>query len=187
MYTCQLSRIIRESHACWLKTISMSRIKANFSHLTHKSGRVVLKKSSFHFRLVMYYFFALYNNCKSFQMATIRLNQKCSKVVWISSDIFGNIQKSSENRRKSLEVAWTFSEILVMTRQKSHAFDSEKVGRYKNVCDKFSSNKLWSLTAIPLWQRFYIWLLYPWLQHSKCPISSISSMSHNFETVLHFL
>ena len=55
----------------------------------------------------------------------------CLKVVGISSDIFGNISKSSENRRKSSEVAQTFSEIPVMMRQKSYAFDSGKVGRYK--------------------------------------------------------
>ena len=78
----------------------------------------------------MFYFFTLYNNRKSFQMSTIRLNRKCSKVVGISSFIFGNVRKSSETRRKSSEVAWTFPEIPVMTRQKSHAFDSEKVGRY---------------------------------------------------------
>ena len=64
-------------------------------------------------------------------MSTIRLNRKCSKVVGISSDIFGNVRKYSENHRKSSEVGRTFSEILVMTRQKSHAFDSEKVGRYR--------------------------------------------------------
>ena len=73
----------------------------------------------------MYYFYALYNNRKSFQMSTIRLNRKCSKVVGISSDIFGNVQKSSENRQKSSKVAQTFLEIPVMRRQKSHAFDSE--------------------------------------------------------------
>ena len=78
----------------------------------------------------MYYFFAPYNNQKSFQMSTIRSNRKCSKVVGISSDIFGSLQKSSENRRKSSEKARSFSEIPVMTRQKSHALDSEKVGRY---------------------------------------------------------
>ena len=90
------------------------------------------KKSSFHFRFVIYYFnlFAPYNNCKSFQMSTIRLNRKCSEVIGISLDIFGNVRKSSENHRKSSKVARTFSEIPVMTRQKSHAFDSEKVGRY---------------------------------------------------------
>ena len=48
-------------------------------------------------------------------MSTICLNRKCSKVVGISSNIFGKVGKSSENRRKSLEVARTFSEILVMT------------------------------------------------------------------------
>ena len=82
----------------------------------------------------MYFFFALYNNRKlSFQMSTIRSNRKCSKVVRISSDIFRNVWKSSENCRKSgkyLEVAPTFFEIPVMGRQKSHAFDLEKVGRY---------------------------------------------------------
>ena len=78
----------------------------------------------------MYYFFALCNNRKSFQMSTIRLNRTCSKVVGIFSNTFGNVRKSSENRRKSSEVARMFSEIPVMTRQNSHAFDSEKVGRY---------------------------------------------------------
>ena len=34
--------------------------------------------------------------------------------------------------------------------------------------------------------NFFILLSSPGLQHSKCPRSSISSMSHNFETVLHF-
>ena len=53
-------------------------------------------------------------------------------VVGTSSDIFGNVRKSSGNRRKSSEVAVTFSEIPVMTRRKSHAFDSEKVGRYRS-------------------------------------------------------
>ena len=81
----------------------------------------------------MCYFFAPYNNRKSFQVSTIRLNRKCSKVVGISSFIFGNVRKSSENHRKSSEVASTFLEIPVMTRQKSHGFDSEKVGRYSNL------------------------------------------------------
>ena len=79
----------------------------------------------------MYYFFALYNNLKSFQLSTICLNRKCLKGNGISLDIFGNVRKSLENRRKSLEVARTFSEITVMTRQKSHAFDLEKNGRYR--------------------------------------------------------
>ena len=95
----------------------------------------------------MYYFFAPYNNRKSIQMSTIRLNRKCSKVVRISSDIFGNFRKSSENRRKSSEVARTFSEIPVMTRQKSHAFDSEKVGRYRSQCMVRRCNKDYSAAS----------------------------------------
>ena len=94
-YTCQLSRIMRESHACGLKRL-ISRIKDNFSSLAHKSVEVVLKKISFHFSFVMYHSFALYNNRKSFQMSTIRSNRKCSKVGGISSDSFSNVRKSSE-------------------------------------------------------------------------------------------
>ena len=122
---------MRESHAWGIET-SISHIKDNFSRLTHKSGRVVPKKLHFisHLLFVMYYFFAPYNNRKSFQMSTIRLNRKCSKVVGISSFIFGNVRTSSENGRESAEVARAFPEILVMTRQKSHAFHSEKVGWY---------------------------------------------------------
>ena len=66
-------------------------------------------------------------------MSTICSNPKCSKVVGISSDIFGVVRKSLENGQKSSEVARTFSEIPVMMTQKSHAFDSEKVGRYKTI------------------------------------------------------
>ena len=128
---------MRKSHAWGLET-SISRIKDNFSRLTHKSRRVVPKKTLFHFSFVMYYFFALYNNRKSFQMSTIRLNRKCSKVVGISSFIFGTVRKSSDNRQQSSEVTRTFSEIPVMMRQKSHAFDSEKVGRYIKLASKFT-------------------------------------------------
>ena len=60
------------------------------------------KKASFHFRFAMYYFFALYNNHKSFQMSIIHSNPKCSKVVGISSDIFSSVQKSLENLQKWL-------------------------------------------------------------------------------------
>ena len=49
-------------------------------------------------------------------------------------DIFGNVWKSGENR-------WKCSEILVMTRQKPHAYDSEKVGRY-NLVLIFRGNKM---------------------------------------------
>ena len=48
------------------------------------------KNPSFHFRLVMYYFFAPYNNRKSFKLSTICSNRKCSKVVGTSSEIFGS-------------------------------------------------------------------------------------------------
>ena len=42
MHTCQLSFIMRECHACGLKTL-ISRIKDNISRLTHKPGLVVFE------------------------------------------------------------------------------------------------------------------------------------------------
>ena len=56
----------------------------------------------------MYYFFAPYNNHKSLQMFTIHSNRKCSKVVGISSDIFGNVRKYSE---KSSEIFGSGSDV----------------------------------------------------------------------------
>lgn len=43
---------------------------------------------------------------------------------------FSAIEKSLENHSKPLEVAGRFSEIPFMTRQKSPAFETKKVGRY---------------------------------------------------------
>ena len=96
----------------------------------------------------MYYFFALHNNHKSFHMSTVHLNRKCSKVVGISSDIFGNVRKSLENLRKSSEVAWTF------LGQNSHAFDSEKVDRC--TVTKFIQCSV----CIQLWAPYYIYIIY---------------------------
>ena len=103
---------MRESHAYGLKT-SISFIEDNFSRLTHKSGRVVLNKLHFISDLLCIISLLLI----SFQMSTIRSNFKCSKVIGISSHIFGNVLKSSENRWKSSEVARTFLEIPVMTQK----------------------------------------------------------------------
>ena len=126
------------THYAWV-----SRLRTKDIDLTHQGQFLTpdsqiwascSKKTSLHFRFVTFYFFAPYNSRKSFKMSTIHLNRKCSKVVGISSDIFGNVRKSSENRRKSSEVVRTFLEIPVTTRQKSHAFKPEKVGRYTIPC-----------------------------------------------------
>ena len=143
---------MRESHYYGLNT-SISRIEDNFSRLTHKSGRAVLKKTSFHFRFVMYYFSALYSdNRKSFQMSSIRSNR--INVFEGRRNIFGNISKSSKNRRKSSEVARTFSKIPVMTRQKFHPFDSGNVGRYRSIFFFFlvvTNCNFFLLTRCPQW------------------------------------
>ena len=55
-----------------------------------------------------------------------------SEVLKSRRNIFVH-RKSSENRRKYSEVTRMFSENPVMTRLKSHAFDSEKVGGFSLV------------------------------------------------------
>ena len=77
-YTCQLSDIMCESHACGLKT-SISRIKVNFSCLTIQIQMNCSKKPHFISDLLCII---------SFLFITIHLNRKSSKVVGISSDIF---------------------------------------------------------------------------------------------------
>ena len=69
-----------------------------------------------------------------------KIYRKCSKVIRTSLDIFSNIQKFFENRRKSSEVAGMFLEIPVMTRRKSHTFHSDKVGRYTVAIDIIFNN-----------------------------------------------
>ena len=63
--------------------------------------------------------------------------------------MFGSLSKT---RQKSTEVAGTFSEILVMMRQKSHAVDSEKVGRYIIYSWKII-NKLTKLTKLYIYSN----------------------------------
>ena len=99
----------REKAFVYLPTLThytwVSRLRTKDIDLTHQGQFLTpdsqirtscSKKTLFHFRFLMYYFFPLYKNHKSFQMSTIRSNRKCSKVVGISSDIFGNVRKSSE-------------------------------------------------------------------------------------------
>ena len=98
LYTCQLSRIMRESHACGLKT-AISRFKDNFSCLTHKSRRIVLKTLQLISDLLCIISLLFIIIAKVFKCLQSVHFCKCSKVVETSSDILGNIWKSSENRR----------------------------------------------------------------------------------------
>ena len=118
--TCSHSRIMCESYACGLNAL-ISSIKDNFSHLTHKSTQIVLNR--------------MINS------------EKIVVVVRTSLDIFGSVQKSSENHQKASEVAGMFSEILVMRRRGSRAFVSEKVGRYIMAVDWMTWLVVWYVTS----------------------------------------
>ena len=52
----------------------------------------------------------------------------------------GHFRQRSDVFGKSWEVAVTFSEILVMTRRKSHTFESERVGRYTKLIWRLKVN-----------------------------------------------
>ena len=115
-------KCIHESHACRVKT-SILLIEGNFSRLTHKSGRVVIKKNFISFQIC--YVLFIYSLYLRFQMSTIRSNrvQMLSEYLWN----FGNVRKSSEIFGSGSDVfgnpGHDDTEI--------HAFDSEKVGGYE--------------------------------------------------------
>ena len=118
------AQLTQSTYAFGLKT-SIPRIKDNFSRLVHKSGQIVLN--------TWWPFFCsneiIPKHAKSVVLSSFESAQTSSGTV-SGHLIFGNDRKSSEIRRKSLELAGTSPEISVMTRWKSHAFDSEKFGRY---------------------------------------------------------
>ena len=118
------AQLTQSTYAFGLKT-SIPRIKDNFSRLVHKSGQIVLN--------TWWPFFCsneiIAKHAKSVVLSSFESAQTSSGTV-SGHLIFDNGRKSSEICRKYLEVAGTLPEISVMTRWKSHAFVSEKVGRY---------------------------------------------------------
>ena len=96
-----------KSHACGLKT-AISCIKDNFSRLTQKSGRVVLKKLHFISDLLCII---------SLPFITIAKAFKCLQCVWIlsvqrSSNIFGHSRQRSEVFVKSSEIFGSGSDVF---------------------------------------------------------------------------
>ena len=105
MYTCQLSRIMRESHAWKLET-SISRIKDNISRLTHKSGRVVQKNLHFVSDLLCINFLIFITIAKAFKcLQSVRVVsvQRSSEYRRTFSAMFGSLRKVVGNLQKWLE------------------------------------------------------------------------------------
>ena len=95
---------MRESHACGLKT-SISRIKDNFSRLTHKSGRAVLKKLHFISDLLCIIFLLFITIAKAFkrlQSVWIVSAQKSSEYLRTFSVSFASLRKIIGNLQKWL-------------------------------------------------------------------------------------
>ena len=103
-YTCQLSCIMRESHACGLKT-SISNIEDNFSGLTHKYGRVVLKKLHFISDLlciISLLFITIAKAFKCLKSVQIVSVQRSSEYLLTFSVTFGSLWKIVGNLQKWL-------------------------------------------------------------------------------------
>ena len=129
---------MRESHACRRKT-AISRIKDNFSHLTHRSGHFISDLLCI-FSLL---FITIVKAFKCLQSVQIVSVQRSSEYLRTFSATFGSLRKIVGNIRKWLG---RFSEIPVMARQKSHAFDFEKVGRYTHLLQNTLQFKIASLS-----------------------------------------
>ena len=114
-YACQLSRIVRESHDCGLKT-SILYFKDSFSNLAHKSRQIVLKyvmsdKSLIPFpQLILQ---ALHDESEHLRKFSVR-SRRLPKIY-----------------RKPREFTGT---IMIVERQKSDTYYPEKVGRLRMNC-----------------------------------------------------
>ena len=115
-YTCHLSRIMHESHACRSKIV-ISSIQTNFSRLTDNSECNCLKTDQikmqvfFDVREVVRTSSGLFNNARDWlevlKSSKIFLHLRLSsEVVGKSSEVVGNIRRSSQvfrNLRQSSE------------------------------------------------------------------------------------
>ena len=147
-YTCQLSRIMRESHACGSKIVT-SHIQTNFSRLTDngectfnclktdcgvweaiRTSSELLNNAQDLFEIFWKSLPALFwSHWKSFYTFTChwKSSENLRKLLKTFSDlqkffeIFGNLRKPSVNLRK----------FRFCGDEKSHVFYWKKVGRYK--------------------------------------------------------
>ena len=121
-YTCQLSRIMRESHACGLKT-AISRIEDNFSRLTYKSGRVVLKKLHFNSDSLCIISLLLITIAKAFKcLQSVYFNVYFFFRLWINSVII-KTNKQSTDRLNVFQMAYT--ELYLIMRLNASCYRSE--------------------------------------------------------------
>ena len=134
-YTCQLSRIMRESHACG-SIIVISRIQTNFSRLLSDNSECnylkTFEKSSQHLRnsLIMFeigwksfgnrWRAVFWNRQKSFY--AFGYLRKSSGNLRKSSDIFGNLRKSFENLGNLRKASVNLQKFRSCGDEKSHAF-----------------------------------------------------------------
>ena len=119
-YTCQVSRIMHESHACGSK-ISISREQANFSRLTDKCDFVAYKpikwKFNFQFcRKILQRMSVLIQLCHSYlnsrQKPVLRPGSKVHENLREYLQAAGNLRSSSEAIGKSLVVIGRYRRIF---------------------------------------------------------------------------
>ena len=114
----------------------------------------------------------LYHNTLKF--LPLKWLQKCSKFVGTSSDIFGNVRKSSENLRKCSEVAGTFREIAVIIRRKSYALSQKKLAGINSPDNNYNKQV----------EKIIRWKTLPWSHSAPARSSSFlrvfTSLLSNF-------
>ena len=136
LYARQLSCIMRESHACGLTTASISRIKDNFSHLTHKFRRLFCSLTRLITKLNLI-FLKIFQKGAQFYHNTLKCRlwncfrsaHRLSEHLWTFSAMFGSLRKKCQKcfwysnndkgktsriwLRKSWQVYVTVSESLI--------------------------------------------------------------------------
>ena len=157
LYTCQVSRIMRESHACGSK-ISISRVQANFSRLTDKCDFVAYKpikwKFNFQFcRKILQRMSLLIQLCHSYwnswQKPVLRPGSKVHKNLWEYLQAFRNLWSSSYATGKSSVI----------------------IGRYRKIFGNsgYVKTKISRIGLKKSWQVYYwvFFLWFPYIRHKK--------------------
>ena len=148
LYTCQLSCVTRESHACGLKTLIFAPIEDNFSGLTHKSRQTVIWIHDYNNNLIQFstqifqkgfeWWLCVLSKFKHAKVHTFFSAQRSSENLREFSvklrrlrKMIGNPQKTLGRFRKSR---------AIIARRKSHAFDRDCCYIYLRNCLQWSQH-----------------------------------------------
>ena len=138
LYTCQLSCVTRESHACGLKTLIFAPIEDNFSGLTHKSNNNLIQFSTKIFQKGFEWRLCVLSNFKHVKIHFFFSAQRSSENLREFSVKLRRLRKMIGNPRKTL--GRFRKSRAIIARRKSDAFDRDCCYIYLRNCLQWSQH-----------------------------------------------